>query len=103
MRRQACPEQRSKWSDEMPDLLTQTTGAEVEATVPVNQMSVSREKSARRAVIGTPLVLIRRLTAQTSVASLAILAVFLPVIDGILETFLMSLNTHEETMAAGSW
>jgi hypothetical protein len=69
----------------MPDLLTQTTGAEVEATVPVNQKSVqsSREKRARRAVIGTPLVLIRRLTAQTSVASLAILAVFLPVIDGI--------------------
>jgi hypothetical protein len=67
----------------MPDLLTQTTGAEVEATVPVNQKSVSREKRASRAVIGTPLVLIRRLTAQTSVASLAILAVFLPVIDGI--------------------
>jgi hypothetical protein len=88
----------------MPDLLTQTTGAAVEATVPVNQKSVqsSREKRARRAVIGTPLVLIRRLTAQTSVASLAILAVFLPVIDGIPETFLMSLNTHEKTMAAGS-
>jgi hypothetical protein len=87
----------------MPDLLTQTTGAEVEATVPVNQKSVrSREKRARRAVIATPLALIRRLTAQASLASLAILAVFLPVIDGILETFLMSLNTHEETMAAGS-
>ena len=86
----------------MLDLLTQTTGAEVEATVPVNQKSVSREKRASRAVIGTPLVLIRRLTAQTSVASLAILAVFLPVIDGISGTFLMSLNTHEKTMASGS-
>ena len=68
----------------MPDLLTQTTGAEVEATVPVNRKSVrSREKRARRAVIATPLALIRRLTAQASLASLAILTVFLPVIHDI--------------------